>query len=78
MPTVTIAEGYKIIVFVNDHPPPHVHVRKNGAQIKVMLTPISYSSARGEPAPQQVRRAVELVSEHLAACLAVWEKHHGD
>jgi hypothetical protein len=30
MPTVLRREGYEIVIYFNDHPPPHVHAFKGG------------------------------------------------
>ncbi len=38
MPTVIEVKGYRIQVYIREeHPPPHVHVTKQDARVKVLL-----------------------------------------
>lgn len=80
MPKIIEVEGYQIKVYTRDeHPPAHVHVEKNGSKIKVMLyeDAVEYHSYKGDiPSDREIRRATEIVAEHLAKCLTVWRKYH--
>lgn len=42
MPTVFREGGYQFIIFTSDHPPAHVHVRREGKLAKVRLEPIEF------------------------------------
>lgn len=37
MPTVLRKAGFEVRIYTFDHPPPHVHVEKAGASVKIDL-----------------------------------------
>ena len=79
MVTVLRADGLRVVIYLNDHLPAHVHVFGDG-EVKINLI------GRGS-APDlvwvdganrsEVRRAMHLVSEHRAILLQRWESIHG-
>jgi len=79
MVTVFRAHGLRVVIFVDDHLPAHVHVFGDG-QAKINLLGVDGSPdlvwadgmTRGE-----VRRAVRIVIEQQALLLARWEDIHG-
>jgi hypothetical protein len=79
MVTVLRAHGLRVVIFVNDHQPAHVHVFGDG-EAKINLlgsdgTPAlvwADGMSRGE-----IRRAMRTVAEQQAALLARWEDIHG-
>jgi len=79
MVTVLRANGLRVVIFVNDHPPAHVHVFGDG-EAKIDLLGASNAPAlvwadgmsRGE-----VRRAMRTVVEQQAFLLARWRDIHG-
>lgn len=81
MPMVTIhrAQGLRVIIFTDDHEPAHVHVFGDG-QAKINLI-----GPDGAPAlvwaqgmkTNEVRRAMQLVSDQQAQFLARWREIHG-
>lgn len=44
MPPVLRVGGYQFIIFTSDHPPAHVHVRRDGKLAKVRLDRLSLSA----------------------------------
>ncbi len=79
MVTVLRAEGLRVVIFVDDHHPAHVHVFGDG-QAKINL-----SGRGGTPeliwvdrmTRGEVRRAVRIVVEARTELLARWESIHG-
>lgn len=79
MIVVLRAHGLKIIIFVDDHEPAHVHVRGDG-QAKVVLV-----GADGQPEvlwsvgmkASERRRALEAIREAQAELLEHWRRLHG-
>lgn len=79
MVTVLRAHGLRVVIFVNDHLPAHVHVFGDG-EAKINLRGAegcpdlvwADTMSRGE-----VRRAMRIVSEQQAFLLARWEEIHG-
>ena len=37
MPTLAIIDGIRILMYLNDHEPPHFHVRKAGQKAKIEI-----------------------------------------
>ena len=79
MVTVLRAQGLRVVIYVNDHDPAHVHVFGDGeAKINLLSdggSPVliwADGMSRGE-----VRRALRIVTEEQAALLARWEEIHG-
>ena len=79
MVTVLRADGLRLVIFVNDHQPAHVHVFGDG-EAKINLlgadgTPVLIGAdgmSRGD-----IRRAMRLVVEQQRFLLARWEEIHG-
>jgi hypothetical protein len=79
MVTVLRAHGLRVVIFVNDHQPAHVHVFGDG-EAKINLL-----GSEGAPAlvwadgmsRGEIRRAMRTVTEHRTALLARWEDIHG-
>ncbi len=79
MVTIFRAGGLRVIIFVDDHQPAHVHVFGDG-QAKINLL-----GADGAPelvwadgmTKSEVRRAMRIVVEGQALLLSRWEDIHG-
>jgi Domain of unknown function (DUF4160) len=73
-------DGYAVLVYTRDeHPPAHVHVRKDRGFIKILLgkDSVEYHSCKGARASGRVKnRALEIVSENLDACWAMGKEYH--
>jgi hypothetical protein len=37
MPTVHRAHGFRIAIYFDDHPPPHVHALRAGSDVRILL-----------------------------------------
>jgi hypothetical protein len=76
MPTVVRERGFEVRVISGDHQPPHVHVFRDGANIKVSLFPVEIVEiVEGRPSRVDVRRARQVVAEHLDACIKAFEEY---
>ncbi len=79
MVTVLRADGLRVVIYVNDHLPAHVHVFGDG-EAKINLV-----GAQGAPdlvwadnmTRAEVRRAMRIVAGQLAFLLQKWEDIHG-
>jgi hypothetical protein len=79
MVTVLRVHGLRVVIFVNDHQPAHVHVFGDGeAKINLLghdggpALVWADAMSRGE-----IRRAMHIVVEQQAFLLARWEDIHG-
>jgi hypothetical protein len=80
MPRVMEMDGFTFHMYPNDHPPPHVHVRRSGEECVVLLgDPEGAGSVRdyGDMRPVDARRAVWMVNCAWELLLARWRKLHG-
>ncbi len=81
MPVIVREGGWRILIYLNDHAPPHVHVcRAGGVRIKVLL-PVAGQQTRVAKTtnadPRQAFMASRLVSAHADVLIAAWERFHG-
>ena len=76
MPTVLRASGLRVIIWPNDHTPPHVHVFSADGSAKIELIAVRLTRITGMNR-KDAAKALELVFEHETELLAAWEKIHG-
>jgi hypothetical protein len=79
MVTVLRSGGLRVVIYLDDHEPAHVHVLGDGeAKIDlgvgsdepVLVWSVGFTNA-------DVRRAHRLVREHRDALIAKWREYHG-
>jgi hypothetical protein len=73
MPTVLREAGYQFIMFTSDHPPAHVHIRREGKLAKVLLNSIEFERTGGFNSGEQ-SKIVSIIREHQAFLLSEWDK----
>lgn len=79
MVTVHREAGLRFIIFVDDHPPPHVHVVGDGK------AKIDIAGPDGDPElvyndglkAGDLRKALRIVAERQAMLMERWNEHHG-
>jgi hypothetical protein len=79
MVTVHRAHGLRVVIFVDDHEPAHVHVFGDG-EVKINL-----AGSGGDPelifangmSRAEIRRAMGVVREQQAYLLKRWSEIHG-
>ena len=67
--------GFRVMVFTNDHAPPHVHVFKAGTEAVIALIPITIR-ANYRMSKSDLRHAFGLVAENRDRLLAAWREIH--
>jgi hypothetical protein len=77
MPTLIRREGFEVRIYTFDHPPPHVHVFKAGAVVRIELSTCTVTDIVGEISDRDVTRAERLVAEHADVIQRAWERLHG-
>lgn len=78
MPTLIRRNGFEIRIYTFDHRPPHVHVFKAGAVMKIELSTCNVTRVVGGVSERDVRRAEQLVGDNQAALRRAWEQIHGE
>ena len=70
-------DGVRLVVYPNDHPPPHVHALGAGWEIKVTLSyPPNLLSICGEPKKQEVANVLCSVANELSVLRTMWGELH--
>ena len=69
-------EGFEVRIYTLDHPPPHVHVAKAGAIVKIDLSTHHAIEIVGAISDRDVKRAERLVARNTRFLKLEWEKLH--
>lgn len=64
-------------IYTLDHPPPHVHVAKAGAIVKIDLSTHQANEIVGSISDHEVKVAERLVEQNATLLNKHWEKLHG-
>jgi len=79
MVTVHRAFGYRFVMFVNDHNPPHVHVFGHGGEAKIVLEDSNgprldwvVGIGRGD-----MRKIMQEAERECARLIEMWSTIHG-
>ena len=76
MPTIIKQDGFRVVIWPNDHLPPHVHVFKREAEVKIaLLEPIVFN-VEGQISNKDLVKALNLVIEHQIELLQRWKEIH--
>jgi len=73
MPTILREGGYQFIMFSSDHPPGHVHIRREGKLAKVSLDTLEFERDGGFNRGEQ-SKIIEIIRVNLDFLLAEWER----
>ena len=76
MPAVIREEGFEVRIYTFDHPPPHVHVAKAGAIVRIDLATHEVTEIVGDISDRDVQRAERLVARHAKRLKEEWAKIH--
>ena len=76
MPTILRADGLRVVIYPNDHPPAHVHVIGPDWEVVVNLVgpqvrEIMFGGDR------EARRAFDIVQENRTILMKAWRSIHG-
>jgi uncharacterized protein DUF4160 len=77
VPTLIREEGFEVRIYTFDHPPPHVHVAKAGAIMRIDLATHHVIEIVGTISDRDVKRAERLVARHARFLKEQWSKIHG-
>ena len=77
MPTVLRVGAFRFYFYSHEpNEPPHVHVDRGEATIKMWLEPVEVAKSRGFRA-REINGIVKLVEEHHDRLLEAWHEHFG-
>ena len=78
MPTVLREAEFEVRIYTFDHPPPHVHVAKAGAVVRIDLASQTATEIVGVISDGDVKRAERLGARHAHALKERWARIHGN
>ena len=78
MPTALEMEGFRIVIFLNDHAPAHVHALRDDGEAKIDIAgdDVELISAYGLK-KSDIKRAVRIVRDNRDYLLQKWIETHG-
>ncbi len=81
MPTILRIGGLRVVIYPNDHPPPHVHVVGPSGEAVLLLNcptgPVALRENHGFKASAIRLMAVDLLA-HVAVLCGEWRRIHGN
>jgi hypothetical protein len=81
MPTALRIGGLRVVIYPNDHRPPHVHVQGAGSEAVFLLNgPAGPPTLRGSFGftTGELNRIRSVLAENLFALCEEWERIHDD
>jgi len=76
VPTVLRINGWRVVIYPNDHLPAHVHVHGPGWIVVVNLAGPAVRDVISCD-EHQARRVLRLVADHHEALIGAWRRFHG-
>ena len=77
MPTLLRINGFRFYFFSHEpNEPPHVHIDKGDATIKVWLETLEVARSRGFRA-HEINGIIAMVAEHRAMLVEKWHEYFG-
>ena len=76
-PTILRQDGYQVMIFPNDHLPPHVHVRRAGSAARIRLDPVEVLHNQGYNV-RELGQIIAIVRQHQTTLLLAWKEINGD
>ncbi len=77
MPTVARQNGFRVVMYPDDHEPIHVHVKKADGEIKVNALTLELILVKGKVSDRDIRKAVEIVAENQQLINQKWGELRG-
>jgi hypothetical protein len=74
MPTIAFVDGIAIILFWNDHDPPHFHAESGDFKARILIADASLIDLKGTIRPKDWRTLREWTMKHRDALLENWDR----
>jgi hypothetical protein len=74
MPTIAVVDGILIILYFNDHAPPHFHAQGADFHARIRIEDGRVIDAEGRISPRQQRRLLEWTLAHRDELMDNWLK----
>lgn len=78
MPEIFRAQGFRVVIYFDDHKPAHVHIYKGDSEIRIQIKgQCKILSVRGSISSKEQKKAMKLVIDHQSELFQIWEEIHG-
>lgn len=78
MPEIFREEGFRVVIYFEDHIPAHVHIYKGDMAVKILIEgDCEILRAEGRISRKELKKAIKLVKAHQTELLTIWEEIHG-
>lgn len=79
MPTIINQDGFRIIIYPDDHLPPHVHAIKNDEEAKITIgnEDVPPTLIEAWMNKKDTKKAMQIVMENQDTLLDAWREIHG-
>lgn len=77
MPVVIRQNGFRVVMYLNDHEPVHVHVKNADSEIKINALTLTLMNVKGNVSNRDIRKAVEIVAENQLLINQTWGELRG-
>jgi predicted SprT family Zn-dependent metalloprotease len=75
MPAIYEEDGYRFVIYFNDHEPAHVHVFKAGGTAKININPVGVVSFQ-DMSQKQIKRAEQITNEQQVYFREKWDEFY--
>jgi hypothetical protein len=76
VPTITIIDGVRVVIYYNDHAPPHFHAMIAGDEAQISIRTLAV--LRGSLPPTKLRKVLEWAKENQGALALHWINAQAD
>ena len=80
MPVVLRQGGFRLVIYYQDHQPPHTHVYKAGTEVVINLGDEAnspYVRNTNGMNPKNVKRALQIADDYQSYLLERWDEING-
>lgn len=77
MPNIFTKNGFRIVIYPNDHEPIHVHIHKAGSEIRINVLNLKPMSVKGSIGNRDIKKALKLVEEQQKLIIEKWCEING-
>jgi hypothetical protein len=77
MPEIFREQGFKVVIYFDDHDPAHVHIYKGDSEIRIQIKGLcEILSVKGSISSKEQKKAMKLVTAHQSELFQIWEEIH--
>ena len=77
MPTIINKNGFRVMIYLGDHEPPHVHIFKTGDEVKIDIKTL-FVIEDYEMSDKDIGKAVKMVHENQGLLIEEWRRINGN